>query len=136
MTSSALRFVTYSATFERYGDQAGSPIMGFIRTPQPEARLAIDPVEMVQVVELFTRYSRGDVSYRILALESGVPEGALRATVTNPLNNGWAVRNRRSPDERRIPAPWRNNPPVSDELWQGSRGTAADPPLGKNSGDP
>ncbi len=108
---------TYSAKFERYGDQAGSPGLGFIRTSQPEARLAVDPVGMPRVVALFERYALGDISYRALARQSGVAEGALRAILSNPLYNGWAVRNRRSRNERRVAAPWRANPPVSDELW-------------------
>lgn len=108
---------THAAKFERYGDQAGSPGLGFYRTRQPEARLAIDPETMPQVVALFERYARGGISYRALARETGIAEGAIRAILTNPLYNGWAVRNRRSPDERRVAAPWRDDPPVSDELW-------------------
>ena len=34
----------------------------------------------------------------------------------NPLYNGW-IRRHRGKDETRRPAPWRANPPVSDELW-------------------
>jgi hypothetical protein len=34
----------------------------------------------------------------------------------NPLYNGW-VRRHRGRDETRRPAPWRANPPVSDDLW-------------------
>jgi hypothetical protein len=34
----------------------------------------------------------------------------------NPLYNGW-IRRHRGPNETRRPAPWRSNPPVSDELW-------------------
>jgi hypothetical protein len=41
----------------------------------------------------------------------------LRAILTNPLYNGWAVRNRRRPDVEKRPAPWRSAPPVDDELW-------------------
>ena len=35
----------------------------------------------------------------------------------NPLYNGWIRRHRRSGRETPKPAPWRANPPVSDELW-------------------
>jgi len=35
----------------------------------------------------------------------------------NPLYNGWIRRHRRSDRETLKPAPWRSNPPVSDELW-------------------
>jgi DNA invertase Pin-like site-specific DNA recombinase len=110
---------TLAAKFERYGDQAGSPGLGFMRTPQPEARLAIDPGTMPRAVALFERYAAGDVSYRELAVLERIPEAQLRAVLTNPLYNGWAVRNRRSADEVRVAAPWRSAPPVSDELWAG-----------------
>lgn len=108
---------TFAAKFSRYGDQAGSPGLGFLRTPQPEARLAIDAETMPRVVALFERYAVGDVSYRELAAETGIAEGALRGILTNPLYNGWAVRHRRGADEQRVAAPWRAAPPVSDELW-------------------
>lgn len=108
---------TLAAKFDRHGDQAGSPGLGFVRTPQPEARLAIDPETMPRVVAIFERYARGDVSYREVAGEFGIPEGALRAILTNPLYNGWARRHRRRPDETVVAAPWRSSPPVSDELW-------------------
>lgn len=108
---------TFAAKFARYGDQAGSPGLGFRRTPQPEARLVVDPVTMPRVVALFERYAVGDVSYRELAAETGIAEGALRGILTNQLYNGWAVRHRRGVDEQRIAAPWRSSPPVSDELW-------------------
>jgi len=107
---------THAAKFERYGDQAGSPGLGFYRTPQPMARLAIDSDTMPRVIALYVRYARDDISYRALAREMGIAEGAIHAILTNPLYNGWAVRNRRSPDERRVAAPWRDDPPVSDEL--------------------
>lgn len=116
---------TLAAKFERYGDQAGSAGPGFIRTPQPEARLAIDPVAMPPIVELFERYAVGDVSYRDLSALSGVAEGKLRAILTNPLYNGWARRHRRRADEVVQAAPWRSSPPVSDELWARVSGVRA-----------
>ncbi len=108
---------TFRAKFERYGDQAGSAGLGFLRTPQPDARLAIDPGTMPRVVGLFERYAQGDVSYRELAEETGIAEGAIRGILTNPLYNGWARRHRRRPDEVLQAAPWRSAPPVDDELW-------------------
>ncbi len=108
---------TFAAKFSRYGDQGGSAGLGFLRTPQPEARLAIDPATMPRAVALFERYARGDVSYRELAAEAGLPEAQLRSILTNQLYNGWAVRHRRSAAEQRMAAPWRSAPPVSDELW-------------------
>jgi DNA invertase Pin-like site-specific DNA recombinase len=108
---------TLEAKFTRFGDQAGSAGFGFLRTPQPEARLAVDPDTMPTAVALFERYALGDVSYRELAVETGVAEGMLRGILSNPLYNGWAVRRRRSADTVRVAAPWRSSPPVSDELW-------------------
>jgi DNA invertase Pin-like site-specific DNA recombinase len=108
---------TLAAKFERYGDQAGTAGFGFLRTPQPEARLAIDPAEMPRAVGLFERYAVGDLSYRELAAQSGLGEAIVRAVLVNPLYAGWSVRHRRRPDEQRLAAPWRSSPPVSDELW-------------------
>jgi DNA invertase Pin-like site-specific DNA recombinase len=108
---------TLRTKFDRYGDQAGTPPAGFRRTPQPEARMVVDPAAMPRVVALFERYAEGDVSYRELAAEAHVPEAQLRAILTNPLYNGWARRHRRRADEIRAAAPWRSSPPVSDELW-------------------
>lgn len=108
---------TLATKFERYGDQAGSPGFGFMRTPQPEARLAVDPDTMPRAVALFERYAQGDLSYREAASWAGMTESAVRGILTNQLYNGWAVRSRRSADEVRIAAPWRSSPPVSDELW-------------------
>lgn len=108
---------TLAAKFVRYGDQAGSPPPGFRRTPQPDARLAVDVDAMPRIVGLFERYAAGDVSYRELAALTRIPEGAVRAILTNPIYNGWARRHRRRPDEVLAPAPWRSAPPVSDELW-------------------
>jgi hypothetical protein len=105
------------AWFERHGDQAGSPGFGFTRTPQPEARLAIDPVAMGRVVRLFEEYAAGDVSYAELAERHGLAEGHIRSILTNRLHSGWSVRHRRSADQVLLPMPWRDDPPVSDELW-------------------
>jgi len=106
----------YAAKF-RAGDQGGSPGFGFVRTLAPESRLAIDPSTMPRAIALFERYGTGAVSYRDLESETGIPADAIRAILGNPLYNGWAVRHRRSVDERRVPAPWRRDPPVNDDLW-------------------
>jgi site-specific DNA recombinase len=106
----------YAAKF-RAGDQGGSPGLGFVRTPAPDSRLAINPATMPRAVALFERYAAGSASYRDLEAETGIPADAIRAILGNPLYNGWAVRHRRSPNERRIAAPWRLDPPVNDDLW-------------------
>jgi DNA invertase Pin-like site-specific DNA recombinase len=109
---------TFRAKFERHGDQAGSPGLGFMRTPQPEARLAIDPVAMQLVVQLFEEYAQGSVTYAQLGERHRLKMQHVRTILTNHLYNGWAVRERRSPRETWVAAPWRDDPPVSDELWR------------------
>ncbi len=107
----------YAAKF-RAGDQGGSPGLGFRRTPPPESRLVIDPVGMRRAVALFERYATGSISLAELAAEDGeLGVEGIRAILTNPLYNGWAVRHRDRPDEVRTAAPWRADPPVDDELW-------------------
>ncbi len=106
----------YAAKF-RAGDQGGSPGLGFVRTPAPESRLAIDPGAMPRAVALFQRYATGSVSYRDLESETGLAADAIRAILANQLYNGWTARHRRSPHEVRTAAPWQSNPPVSDDLW-------------------
>jgi hypothetical protein len=108
---------TLRAKFERHGDQAGTAGLGFVRTPQPEARLAIDPVAMQRVVRLFEEYAVGDVAYGELAERHELKMQHVRSILTNRIYNGWAVRERRSPRETWVAAPWRDDPPVSDELW-------------------
>ena len=46
----------------------------------------------------------------------GLAETRIRMILMNPLYNGW-IRRHRGQDETRRPAPWRSDPPVSDELW-------------------
>lgn len=125
---------TFATKFDRYGDQAGSPGLGFMRTPQPEARLAIDPATMPRAIAIFERYARGDLSYRELAIDQDVSEAAVRTVLTNPMYNGWAVRHRRRADLERRATPWRSSPPVSDELW--ARCVAVRETRAKNAGSP
>lgn len=106
----------YEAKFMS-GDQGGSAGLGFLRTPPPESRLAIDPAAMPKAVHLFERYATGEVSYATLERETGIKADAIRAILQNPIYNGWMQRHRRSPDVTLRPAPWRTNPPVSDHLW-------------------
>jgi hypothetical protein len=56
------------------------------------------------------------VSAQQLAAETGLEATRIRCILMNPLYNGW-IRRHRGPNESRRPAPWRPNPPVSDELW-------------------
>jgi hypothetical protein len=66
---------------------------------------------------LFERYALGSVSAKDLAEETGLAESRIRMILMNPIYNGWIRRYRRSRSETRKPAPWRADPPVSDELW-------------------
>ncbi len=68
-------------------------------------------------VGLFERYALGNVSAKDLAEETGLAESGIRMILMNPLYNGWVRRHRRSDRESLKPAPWRADPPVSDELW-------------------
>ena len=71
---------------------------------------------MPVAVGLFERYALGNVSASQLEAETGLAATRIRMILMNPLYNGW-VRRHRGKDETRRPAPWRANPPVSDELW-------------------
>ena len=57
------------------------------------------------------------MSAKDLAEETGLAESRIRMILMNPLYNGWVRRHRRSERETLEPAPWRSDPPVSDELW-------------------
>jgi hypothetical protein len=73
---------------------------------------------------MFEKYARGDTSFERLGSEYGIPAEGARKIIMNPIYNGWAVRSSRrhgrGRPEERVPARWRDNPPVSDELWGGS----------------
>jgi hypothetical protein len=72
---------------------------------------------MPVAVALFERYALGNVSAAQLEAETGLAASRIRMILMNPLYNGWIRRHRRSDRETLKPAPWRSNPPVSDELW-------------------
>lgn len=101
----------YEAKFRRLADPGGRPPRGFVRTGDAHV-LAVDPETMPAVVALFARYASGVVSIDDLARAEGVTVGGLTALLKNPLYNGWAERK-----GERMPAPWRDRPPVDDDLW-------------------
>ena len=107
----------YAAKFRRLGDQAGNAPLGFQRDG-PARTLTIDPATIGQATSLFDRYATGALSIREVAAEAGLHPDRVRAILANPTYNGWVRRYRRSGREERMPAPWRADPPVSDELWQ------------------
>ena len=106
----------YAAKFAQENDPGGHAPLGFRRSPEPPNVLQIDPETIGTAVGLFGRYALGTLSARQLALETGMEATRIRAILMNPIYNGW-IRRHRGPDETRKPAPWRSNPPISDELW-------------------
>ncbi|MEX1156143.1 MAG: recombinase family protein [Chloroflexota bacterium] len=110
----------YAAKFSRYADPGGSAPMGFRRQADEPYLLEVDPERIGFVVELFEQYARGDVSFARLASSADLAEARVREILANPVYNGWAVRGsrgRRRPEER-VPARWRDAPPVGDDLWE------------------
>ena len=107
----------YAAKFDRHADQGGHAGLGFRRSPDRPHTLEVDPATIGTAVALFERYALGNVSAKDLAEETGLAESRIRMILMNPIYNGWIRRHRRSRNETRKPAPWRSNPPVSDELW-------------------
>jgi hypothetical protein len=105
----------YAAKFRRHADQAGNPTLGFRRSSAPPHLLELDPGSIDRAVAVFRRYALGNVSTADLALEVAMGEEQVRKMLRNPLYNGWAVRHRGA---ERLPAPWRADPPVSDDLWE------------------
>jgi DNA invertase Pin-like site-specific DNA recombinase len=106
----------YSAKFVSRSDQGGRAGLGF-RRAGPDHLLEVDRPAIQQAIDLFERYAHGDVSLEILADGSGMTEGAVTAILSNPLYNGWMTRHRKRGALDRLPAPWRDDPPVSDALW-------------------
>ncbi len=104
----------YESKWRRHRDPGGWAPLGFRREPEPPRRLIIDPGTIGLAVNLFERYATGTVSMADLAAETGVHEDAIREILCHPIYNGW-VRRRGEVDR---PAPWRSNPPVSDELCE------------------
>lgn len=94
-------------------DQWGRPPRGFTRTGGKPSLLQIDPATIGNVVALYERYATGAIRMKPLAAESGINEHTLKDILRNPVYNGW-VQNRGEWME----APWRDNPPVSDALWE------------------
>jgi len=107
----------YAAKFDQERDPGGHAALGFRRLPEPPHTLEIDPERMPIVVGLFERYALGNVSATQLEAETGLAATRIRMILMNPLYNGWIRRHRRSRNETRKPAPWRSDPPVSDDLW-------------------
>lgn len=107
----------YAAKFDHHDDPGGHAGLGFRRLPEPPHTLEVDPDTIGTVVALFERYALGNVSAAQLEAETGLAASRIRMILVNPLYNGWIRRHRRTDRETRKAAPWRSNPPVSDELW-------------------
>ena len=107
----------FAAKFRRFGDQAGTPPMGFRRAVELPHVLEIDEASIERAVDVFRRYAGGSLSMRELAAATGLGYELVVKMLRNPIYNGWARRHR-GPREERQPAPWRADPPVSDDLWR------------------
>ena len=103
----------YASKFQRLGDQAGNAPWGMRRTGDAHV-LEPDPATIGDVVTAFEQYAAGNVTHDMLADQLGVGVERVRKALRNPIYNGFAVRYR---GRERVPAPWRDDPPVSDELW-------------------
>lgn len=99
--------------FEQYLDPWGHPPYGFRRTGDEPSLLTIDPETMPNAVALFERYASGTVSFDQLAEDAPLGREGLADLLANRLFNGWV---RRYGEWRA--APWRQNPPINDTLWE------------------
>ena len=106
----------YAAKFVQENDPGGHAGLGFRRSPEPPNTLEINTEVIGVAVNLFERYALGTLSAKQLSVETGLEASRIRCILMNPIYNGW-IRRHRGPAETRKPAPWRGNPPVSDELW-------------------
>jgi hypothetical protein len=116
------RSVPPPALLAMAGSFLGADLEAFemARQAYPPHLLEIDEERIGVVVELFKRYSDGDMSFAKLGSLFGLAEARVREILANPVFNGWVVRGsrgRRRPEER-VAARWRDNPPVDDELWE------------------
>ena len=107
----------YAAKFRRLSDQGGSAPYGFRRRGEKPHTLEIDPDRIGLAVQVFELYAANVKSFEAIGIELGIPSEQARCIASNPIYNGWMRRHRDSPREERMPAPWRANPPVPDELW-------------------
>lgn len=105
----------YAEKFDRHGDQAGNPTLGFRRAADPPHLLEIDRVTIGRAVDVFRRYALGNISTADLATATGLGEKQVRRMLRNRLYNGWAARHLGT---EVCPAPWRASPPVDDALWE------------------
>lgn len=102
----------YAAKFRTHADPGGWAPLGFVRTPR-EHVLAIDPDAIDMVRRIFERYAVGTLSIEAVAREFGLNDRRVNEMLKNPVYNGWVRRK-----GEYAPAPWRDNPPISDALWE------------------
>lgn len=103
---------THERRFEDRAEPGGMAPLGFRRVGPPKRMyLEIDPDTIGQAVNLFERFALG-ISARQLAAETGLHEERIKPLLRNRIYNGWVRRY-----DNWVAAEWRNNPPVSDELW-------------------
>ena len=102
----------YAAKFRHLADPGGHAPLGFLRLP-PTHVLAIDTDKIGVAVRMFEQYASGTRSIEEVAGEFGLNDRRVNDMLKNPVYNGWVARK-----GELVPAPWRSNPPVSDELWE------------------
>jgi DNA invertase Pin-like site-specific DNA recombinase len=75
----------YAAKFDRHGDQAGNPPLGFQRLAEPPYTLEVDPATIDHAIALFERYAVGTISIEQVGRESGLEPDRIRYILRNPL---------------------------------------------------
>ena len=94
----------------------GMAPIGFRRTgvePGKPSVLEIDPTTIGRVADLFGRFGLGTWTADQLAADTGLHVEHIKPILRNRIYNGFVQRY-----GEWVPAAWRDNPPVSDELWQ------------------
>lgn len=104
---------TYKTKFRTHVDPGGMAPLGFRRSGGSPSVLEIDPGGIGRAVSLFERFALGTWTTETLARDTGLHVERIKPILRNRIYNGWV---QRYGDWH--PAAWRENPPVSDELWE------------------
>ena len=104
---------TYKTKFRTHTDPGGMAPLGFRRTGGTPSVLEVDPATIGQAVAVFERYAVGHTSAEQLGGETGLHPEAIKPMLRNRIYNGWVQRY-----GEWKPAAWRDDPPVSDALWE------------------
>ncbi len=102
----------YAAKFRHLADPGGHAPLGFVRLP-PSHVLSIDTDTIGVAVRIFEQYAVGTRSIEEVAGKFGLNDRRVNDMLKNPAYNGWVGRK-----GELAPAPWRADPPISDDLWE------------------